>query len=399
MSGKETGKGSLRICLTGGWFESGNVGDNAILAGITDSIREKSRASFIVLTSSPENVAVAHGLKALAPRRNPLALGHALWTSDALVFTGGTPFYDGLKHMIYFSLLALTARLRGIPIFILGISLRTMDNSLCRRLTRFICGTASYVGAREETTRLALDRLIGREGRARLLPDPGTQMRPAASDWAEDEAKSLTGNGRGPRVAVCLRDLGSPSSFRAAHFGQNYSPQDIGRLLSSVAELCTYLIEKHRARVIFLPMHIEPPDDDRVPARECARLIQDPKVLSRVHLAERQYGPREMKALLGAMDAVVGVRFHSLVLSASMGVPNYALGYAGKTAALMDFLGRKQYSQSVRELDADRLKRDVGALFAALQEQRRTLAQRNKTINARYATELEAILRIVRGRG
>jgi polysaccharide pyruvyl transferase WcaK-like protein len=399
MSGRKTGEGSLRICLTGGWFESSNVGDNAILAGLTDSIREKGKADFSVFTAAPERAARVHGLRAISPRRDPLALVRALWVADALGFTGGTPFYDGLKHMAYLGLLAMIARLRGIPIFILGISLRAMKNPLCRKLARFICRAASYSGAREEVTRLALDRLIGREGRSRILPDPGTQMRPAASSWAKDEAKFLIGNGRGPRVAVCLRDLGSPSSFRAAHFGQSYSPQDIARLLSAVAGLCTHLIEKHRARVVFLPMHTESPDDDRVPARDCARLIQDAKVLKRVHLVERQYGPREMKALLGSMDAVVGMRFHSLVLSASMGVPNYALGYAAKNAALMDFLGRETYFQPVREIDAGRLEKGVGALFAALPEQRRALARRNNVLNAQYAAELKIILRLARWRG
>jgi polysaccharide pyruvyl transferase WcaK-like protein/glycosyltransferase involved in cell wall biosynthesis len=397
---ESSGRRPLRFSLTGGWFESTNVGDNAILAGLTDSIREKGPAEFTVFTSRPLMVAAAHGLKAASPRRNPMTVARALWTADALVFTGGTPFYDGFKHMAYFSLLAAAARLRGVPIILFGISLRSMKNRWCRSLARIIVRAASYAGAREDASRLALDKLIGRPGRARLLPDPGWQLRPAPPAWAENEAAALAGPGRrGPRVAICLRDLGSPSRFRESHFGRTYDPTEVTRLLSCVAELSVFLVKDHRAQVVFLPMHTESPDDDRVPARACARLISDASVRRRVRLAERPYGPREMKALLGAMDLVVGVRFHSLVLSASMGVPSYALGYASKNAALMDLLGRKPYSQSVRGLDLDRLKRGVGAILADLPGQRSTLARTVKKINAQYEAELETILWIARRRG
>lgn len=389
----------LRLCLCGGWFESRNVGDNAILAGIADSIQARQKSDLTVFTSNPDRVARAHGLSAVAIWRNPLAVVRALSRADALVFTGGTPFYDKVGHMVHFCGLALASRLRGVPILILGISCRTLNNPLCRKLARSICRRAVYLSARDDQSLLRLDALTGSPGRTRFCPDPAVRMKPASGAWARKELRFLRLEGRGLRVAVCLRDLGASAKFRTSHYDPSYSRQDLDRFHRAVSGLCTHLVLGHRARVVFLPMHTDQPDDDRVPARECAALIRKAAVRSGVRLAEKQYGPREMKALLGTMDLVVGVRFHSLLLSACMGVPNYALSYAPKTSALMEVLDRGAYAQPIKRLDTARLYRQVDVLLASLPEQRRRLARRNRELNRYFAAELKAMLGMTRRSG
>ena len=79
----------MRFCLTGGWFDSPNVGDNALLLGIVESLGKAAPAEFTVLTPDPVRVQALHGLSALAPRRHPITLIRLLYSVDALVFTGG----------------------------------------------------------------------------------------------------------------------------------------------------------------------------------------------------------------------------------------------------------------------------------------------------------------------
>jgi polysaccharide pyruvyl transferase WcaK-like protein len=385
----------LRLCLTGGWFSSSNVGDNALLAGICDSIRNRCAAEFVVLTSSPENVARAHGLPAFAPKKRPIALVRALCQADALAFTGGTPFYDDPAHMAYFAALTALARARGIPVIVFGISLRMISQALSRTFTRFICRSAAYLGAREDRTRQLLDDIAGQPGRARLLPDPATQMTPISDAEAEAELARMGATPGRPRVAICLRDFSAPSRFRSAHYSAAYTSGQREALLSAMARLSTHLVGERGARVVFLPMNTKAPDDDRMPARDVVDRVTDRGIRASLHVVQEQQGPRAVKGMLGRMDAVIGVRFHSLVLATSMGVPVYAVGYAPKNEAIMRFFGREAYAQSLSSFDADRLIDGVDEMLSDIAAQRRAIADRNAAINQLYQEELTVILNLV----
>jgi len=95
-----------------------------MLLGIQDAFTALGATRFSVFTANPVKVSAQYGLPAFAPLRTPVQLLRNLIGADALVFTGGTPFYDAWPHMSYFVALALVARARGIPILVLGISLR-----------------------------------------------------------------------------------------------------------------------------------------------------------------------------------------------------------------------------------------------------------------------------------
>ncbi len=113
MNGADNDR-QTHVCLTGGWFSSDNVGDQAILLGITDSFSAHFQPRYSVITAAPQKVRSQHGLPAFAPKKTPLKLVKNLLSADALVFTGGTPFYDAKPHMSYYAALAKLAHARGI---------------------------------------------------------------------------------------------------------------------------------------------------------------------------------------------------------------------------------------------------------------------------------------------
>jgi len=227
------------------------------------------------------------------------------------------------------------------------------------------------------------------------LPDPAIRMAPIEAQQAEAELAALGLPQGTRRAAICLRDFTAPASFRAAHYSKTYDTSTIAQMIQAVADMCVKAVAQLEAEIVFFPMNTKAPDDDREPARQVCAAVKDSTVCQHLHIAEKQYGPREMKGLLGRMDAVLGARFHSLVLSSSMGVPTYAIDYAPKTLAIMQFFGRGQYVQPLSDFDGKNLIETFNGILADPSAHRQDLAGRLRDIQATYDTELARILDVI----
>ncbi len=399
MIATRDGGGPIRMCLTGGWFDSPNVGDNALLLGIVESIAQAAPAAFTVLTPDPARVQTLHGLPAIAPRRHPLKLLRLLWSVDALMFTGGSPFFDHVVQMLYCAALTAIARLSGAKVIVWGIWLRPLRNRLCRLLVRFVCRQAAYLSGRDYETVRDLSELMEGTRAVAFVPDPATRLTPASGE----EARALLAEqGIAPdqkAIAICLRDFRAGQQFGMHHYDRQFSPREVENYLNATAQMVMTLLEKTDYTVLFLPMHTVRPDDDRIPPEMVAARLgtaADPK---RVKVVTRQFQPREMKALLGLMDLVVGMRFHSLLLASSMGTPVVSLSYASKNESIMDLIGQREHMIRVQDVSGEWLSRHVLEVLS----QRDLIKVKITTRYAEFATiydaELTRLLGLFSGTG
>ena len=86
------------------------------------------------------------------------------------------------------------------------------------------------------------------------------------------------------------------------------------------------------AKVVLIPMQ---PSQDLPLLREIAQAVP-----SRVGLLQEDLSPRETLAFVSAMDAVVGMRLHSLIFSCISGVPCVGLVYDPKVRNFLDEVGQ-----------------------------------------------------------
>ena len=399
MIGTEEDGGPIRLCLTGGWFDSPNVGDNALLLGIVESIAQAAPAAFTVLTPDPARVQALHGLPAIAPRRHPLKLLRVLWSVDALVFTGGSPFFDHVVQMLYCAALAAVARLSGAKVIVWGIWLRPLQNRFCRILVRFVCRQAAYLSGRDHETVRGLSELMKGTRSVAFIPDPATRLTPVSSEKAR---ALLAEQGIGPcqkAIAICLRDFRAGRQFGMHHYDRQFAPREVENYLNATAHMVTTLLEKTDYTVLFLPMHTVQPDDDRIPPEMVAERLgtaADPK---RVKVVTRQFQPREMKALLGLMDLVVGMRFHSLLLASCMGTPVVSISYASKNESIMDLIGQREQMIRVQDVSGEWLSHHVLEVLSQREVIRASITTRYSEFAAIYEAELTRLLGLFNGAG
>ncbi len=386
-----------RLIVTGGWYDSPNAGDNALLLGIIESLGPAAPATFTALSPDPPRLKLLYDLPALAPRRHPFKLLQLLRASDALVFTGGAPFFDHRVHMAYCAVLTLVARAFGVPVIFFAIWLRPLHQWFSRQCVRFICRNASYLSGRDRRTMEGLAALSDERKDVRFLPDPASMMSPIEPQAARALLVQAGIDPGRKTIAICLRDFQAGQDFGVHHYDCQFTSEQVENYRSAITELVRWLLQQTDYAVVFLPMHTVEPDDDRVPAQQIAERFEA-SLRSRIVVVAQQYGAKEMKGLLGLMDAVIGVRFHSLLLASSMRTPIVSIAHASKNESLMDLLGQPQYLTRLEALTGEWLIGRVQDVMARRDAIVKELDARYTYFAQVYNDELRQLVHVIRSR-
>lgn len=328
-----------RRILIGGYYGHGNAGDEAILAGMLDTLRAlRPDLEFTVASGHPESTAAEHGVRAVASGDLP-ALIAAVAGSDLVILGGGGLFHDywpvpeetfltrrqgGLPaYLAYPALAALLER----PAAIYAAGVGPLATEEGRRLTR-----AAFALCRRATVRdpgsLALLAEIAPDLPVELAADPAFGLQPAA----------------GPEIDRLLASLGIGTDERLTgvalrHWDFGVSPEvweaEVARGLDlHLAERS----EKTPGRLLFLPFQSEAGtyEDDLAVSRRVAAALTRPE---RALVIDRRLRPAELAGLLGRCERVLAMRYHAALFALAAGVPAAALAYDPKVATLLDEAG------------------------------------------------------------
>ena len=311
----------MRFVVFGGWFGSGNLGDDAILIGLR-SVMERtfSDAEFVALSTDPSYTrrVCGVGAKRLMSARGLFRRGddslsaylQAFMDADACVVSGGTPIYDygHLSRGFHFGL----PRITKTPLVCFGVGVKSIKSVVGASSIRTLLRGAQLVSTRDVPSRDELVRL-GVGGRIAVTGDSGLFLEPAE---CEDALRLLTESGvdiSRPMTAICPRFL---STQHRRHYHDPLSPVEVSRIRRGVAGVADHLLSLG-FEVVFLPFHRGPVDDDREEIRAIVSLMHGsaPKII------EGDLLPGEALSVLGCMKLVFGLRLHSLIFAASLGVP------------------------------------------------------------------------------
>lgn len=144
-----------------------------------------------------------------------------------------------------------------------------------------------------------------------------------------------------------------------------------GEKIDALSTLCDYMIAELHASIVFLPFDYE----------------EDPALIAQVRARMRQYTPEpscfpaidDVGAIISTLDFVVGMRLHSLILSAAvMEKPVIAIAYDDKVRFFMDSIGQHDHVLSVDELYTDRARDMLRALIASLPHLIAEIAEKSK---------------------
>ncbi len=374
-----------------GYYGFGNLGDEAILAGVLRSLR----------VACPDlRAAVTHGGVG-RPQAEPVAwddlpaIVEAVRAADLVILGGGGIFFDywpfdpdavltrTFAGPSYYATFPLLAGLLGRPLVIWGVGVGPFNSEGARRLTRLSLLQADAATVRDEVSAAALTALGVPPDRFAVAADPAFGLSPAPPETLDRILAAEGIPADRPLVGVVLRewDVGvDPEAWPA-----------------EVAAALDRFIRAHDVTLVFIPFqwaegHL------LSDARAAGRVIGRMACADRAVLLRGEYSPEETAALLGRCELVLGMRLHALILGAVGGAPAAALVYDPKVRAAARQLGLEDFTLDLPELSADRLLERLEAAWTARRELRPQVAARARELAERCSLSAALAAEVLAGR-
>lgn len=366
--------------LIGGYYGAGNVGDEAILYAILSDLRNYDSAlNFIILSKDPEKTKAEHNVEVI-DWEDINALLDAALRSDLIILGGGGIFHDywgidpdkylrkGFWDITAFGSLPLLAKLLNIPCVILAVGVGPFKSELGREHTRLAFERSQFATVRDNEsmdflreTGLELDQSTSPS--VSVVPDIvfRFEIRPSDKYDADEflEEKFSIGSDT-PLLGISLR------------YWEDNAP--LHERLSSIAlGVKQFLDAQPLVHVILIPFQVldaTPHTDDRIVLREFAKLVDIP---NRIHLIETASSPHLVQAFIGRCTAILGMRFHSIVMGINTGTPAVAISYAPKVQAAMKFAGLEEYCNLSLAPDPNELEKQLHKVWIRRSELHQSL--------------------------
>ena len=378
-----------------GWYGNETTGDQAILGGI---MRRLDPARVIQTTSDPrvsrETLLElgAEGVRLIED--TPEAIQAALTEVD-VVMVGGGPIKEGAMLERWAEVFARAGRL-GKGRMVYGCGIGPIKSPRSARALRRLLSETDVATVRDEGSR-ELARTLGADVSAvHVAADPAV-----AFDWqheADREAGSMRGPGFGSLAAVARGVGGVGISLRYLaddyHRGPGSAAQTQASAAAAYVELIDHIHRETDRQVWLVPMQLSGDRHDRQVLGALRERLAEP---GRASLLEYR-GPHDLVRRLGALEMLVGMRFHSLVLSWLAGVPMVGVDYdmaGGKVSGLMRQMQAEALLLGIGELDGRRLIGAFETLRQSPQAWRAHLAERLEEAQRRERRSVAALAALV----
>ena len=360
--------------LISGYYGFDNIGDESILRTLITSLREKiPDCSLTVLSHNPASTREKYGVEAVE-RMSPGAILRAVRRCDMLISGGGSLLQDvtSSKSIHYYLFIIRLAKLLGKKVFIYSQGIGPIDHAFNRRATARALKKADGIVVRDERSAKLLEQIGLPQERIVITADPVIRMkRPDRTVGREILARAgIKKDGR-LTVGWAIREKNRDSTF-----------------VREITECIRWLRENYDAESVLIPFHYE--EDREVCSVIAERTNGAAKCLSEKYLSE------DMLSIIGNMDVLVGVRLHSMIYAAIMGVPIIGVSYDPKCTAFLNSVGLD--SLSTREtFSAEAFKAEFARVLETGKEQTATVAENMRRLQKELDTNEEMIRDIMEG--
>ncbi|MED1672583.1 polysaccharide pyruvyl transferase CsaB [Pallidibacillus thermolactis] len=284
-----------------GYYGFDNIGDEAILFSIIESLRRlDSQIHLTVLSNNPEFTKATYRVHSVN-RWNWKEIHTVLKTADGLISGGGSLLQDAtsLKSIPYYTGIMQTAMMLKIPVFIYAQGIGPIHKSLSKFIVRTTLNKVAGITVRDKGS-LQLLKDIGVNKEIRIVPDPVLSLDGASfsNDWLRQQRLP------GLIVTVSVRDWVSKINYK--------------RLIAQALDK----IAKDGNSIVFIPMHGE---QDVKASKSVAALMKEKSTIAPGNLSMG-----EKISIIGESDILIGMRLHALIFAAITATPFIALSYDPK---------------------------------------------------------------------
>lgn len=300
----------MKRIVVSGYYGLGNVGDEAVLAGMLASFRAlDENVEFTVLSGDPAATTSVHGVKAINRYSGP-AVFREIKAADLLISGGGSLLQDvtsARSAAYYFGVIFLAQRLRTpVMIYAQGIGPLTRQSSKIQ--ARLLLNRARVITVRDSDSAALLKSMGVTKPPVHVTADPSFAMEPSDQEEAAHILREAGVEQGKPLLGVAAR------SWRTR-------PDLPNMLAEALRGACASL----DAAPLFLPM--SGGMDIEFAQHVAANMGM------RSHVLAQPLLPQQAKAVSRAVEVMFAMRLHALMFAASQETPTVALSYDPKVTA------------------------------------------------------------------
>ena len=305
--------------LISGYYGFNNIGDESILRTVIDNLREKlPDVDITVLSQDPEQTAEKFGVKSVRRMSLPDIFRAVGWC-DLLLSGGGSLLQDATsgRSILYYLFILGLAQLLGRQTFIYSQGIGPISTPRNRRLTASILRRADGIVVRDAKSRDLLLEIGVPDKLIVVTADPVIRVKK-------------------PDSALGLRILereNCPKQDGHLTVGWAVKARKPNReFLQEVYKCILWLREAYGADSVLIPFFY---DEDVGVCEEIARRLE-----GKAGCLRQKYLSEETLSIIGCLDVLVGVRLHSLIYAAVMGVPMIGVSYDPKVDSFLASIER-----------------------------------------------------------
>ena len=300
-----------------GYYGYRNSGDEAILKSLTDTLRSRNPAiTLTVLSRDPAGT--RKDMKVAAIHRfNLLRTLRTIRRCRLFVAGGGSLIQDNTstRSIFYYLGMLTLARMCGARTVLLANGLGPISRPANRKWARRVLNHLDAITLRDPDSLAEADRLGITCTRMEVTADPALLLTPVSKESSD----------------ACLEAAGIPTDKPTIGFSIR-KWADSERTTRAIAALADHCVETLGATPVFLPM--QTPDDVQISRRILSTMSRKGFLLT------ESASPDRMMTVLGQMDLVIGMRLHSLIYAATMGVPMAGIVYEPKVSSFLEEAGQ-----------------------------------------------------------
>lgn len=350
-----------------------NLGDEAILGSIVDSLRREAR--LVVFSRNPADTRIRHKVDAVPVREMTREQSRKLIAGlDVLVFGGGGLLFDD-EAELFLREVQMAHELR-VPVMVYGISAGPLTRPHIRRLVCEALNQCATITVRDGHG-LHLLQDLGVERTMHLTADPALLLKPAAVPQSLLRQEAL-GNAR-RTVGLSIREPGPAAP-----------DLDIDHYHALVANAADFVIDRFDADVMFVPL-----ERRHVDIQHSHAIAAKMQHAARASILKGEYTSAQLVSLIKRFEFVIGMRLHFLIFAALAGVPFVSLPYASKVSGFIEDLGLP--APPLHALNAGTLLAHIDHSWDHRADLRECIARRLPALQQRALRNREILKQVLRG--
>ena len=387
-----------KVILIAGYYGLELIGDEAILeAMLHDLTALDPDVSYIVTSQAPESTQATYSVRAIE-LCNLKAVTDVIEECDLVIVGGGgvfneyTPWRgDGLLTLrqefnVFCASLPLICAAYEKPCMIYAVGVEPLRSADAREQVANAFALATVATVRDQGSLSILASTGAPTEKVRVTADPAFDL-PSTQCVPDDMLARLCVEAIRPILGVQLRHWWpSPDGLS---IDSTPAPWE-----AEVAKALDEFLETHGGTLIFIPFQQQSQwsYSDDIPVFQ--RVTGMMRCESKGHMLRGPLRPIEVSQVLASCDLVLGMRFHSVVLSIKNCTPCVAICYSLKVKTAMGRSGLDKFALRLEGLTADQLTKALEECYVnrgQIKDSLRIVSEEMKLLafeNARLALDL-----------